>query len=886
MTKPFKHIALWGIILVTLVTATEVLIVLGLISLHIPYKSDPLLSSIFFHYRKGFVPERELLLYAAALGMAITFFVGLMTMCWKRLDDHDFGWAFIKYGYVQLIVIGIELCFIFAVSVGVTAAWVSTMLYGSLIFSGGIKVFWSELDRLISGVSRYLSTSVLLSQRRILWQVITHENTLICYLALCWALQVVLFTGNTHWWGLSIGWFVLFKMLWPWMRNKVFAPLPAFMLCEGMITLLLWMSSAYRLIYVAKPQMAQGAFDALLIVAILTKLFWIYWVRLAKGIKARALDFYSRPASGVWLDVAAIFFILLVIFIPDPEAVVAQFFMGDYFHTWDVVFMGAVYGLFQGLIPCVEVNATYGLGMSVLMTWGMKLFGGFDYANALRVLITLGIIYYALWYLLLRKLLHSRLIAFAAIVIAMRSQMFIEIVVPMVWNEVQASILRYCFDVFFFWCLWQHAAKRKSLYLWGMAIFAAWGFYHMPTTGIFLCVIFFFYYILNILRTFVGQSNPGFVRALVWARPAVFIPIFIAVFFYLTVGPHLIESTFWWRLSEFTGYFVRGFFYSQIFSALAGGEYLKVLIGLLFPILYLASAFYTGFRFCFSQDNRVKEVFICTLAIYGLGLFTYYVGMSHKYWSVGLPAVFIFSYWVDKGILLLSFSWQPKVKWTLLGICMFSLLTTQMFMAYPNFLNLSRNPIVDKRVALRVGHNSNYFHQLSIDFPAWLKVPLNSLGEQDEQFRFENNFINHDALKSYYRQEIAFTEDAALIDRFSSLGARVPLLSSFEVMILSKANRKPFFYYFPLLNSHPMRMRNFVVTTIFAYPQLMGCLAQLEGEKPPYIFIENVFRTAQVPLWYGEQFEDLISLIRYVEVHYEPVAIGKYLVAMKRKDDK
>ena len=80
-----------------------------------------------------------------------------------------------------------------------------------------------------------------------------------------------------------------------------------------------------------------------------------------------------------------------------------------------------------------------------------------------------------------------------------------------------------------------------------------------------------------------------------------------------------------------------------------------------------------------------------------------------------------------------------------------------------------------------------------------------------------------------------------------------------------------------------MRMRNFMVTTIFSYPQLQQCLDQLEQQKPDHVFMERIFLTPQVPQWYGEQYEDLLALIRYVLHYYEPAETGEYLVAMKRK---
>jgi hypothetical protein len=731
--NPIGQRLLAALVAIAILGAIETVTIAGLISHHIPYPPDPLLSSIFFHYRKGVIFERELLLYIIGVLSAVIILGGLVYYFRRRLNDTSLIKALWQFNGVSLILVGLQIFAVFQIAFAKAAPWSIDLLKTLVIVSLLIQLFWLPLRR-------------------------------------------------------------------------------AFV---------------------------------------------------------RSLSFAQRP----WIiDAAALLLIVVIIYIPDPQAVVAQFFLGDYFHTWDVVFMGAVYGIFKDLLPCVDMNATYGLGLPVVISGGMKLLGGFDYANALKVLVTLGIVYYMLWYLLLRRILDSRLMALAAILLAIRSQMFMQILVPSVWNEVQASILRFMFDVGFFWCLWLWGKHQKQQYLWGMAAFAALALYHMPTTGIWLVGTFLLYAGIHVIK---GQGK-------IFAGPLVSIPLLFFIFLYATVATHVFTAQFWQRMTEWSSYFAHGFFYGQIFSAVTHGDLFKVILGLALIVLYTATLLYAGVRFVL-DSTRYKDGLISMLAVYGLGLFTYYIGMSHKYGSVALPAVFILAYWVDRGLSLMPLTFRSWVKAILLCACLFSLAASALFRSYPNLLNVSTNPIVDKRTALTVGAGVPYFHQLSAGFPEHIKLPVNSLGQKDEEFKYEHNFPNHAALKDYYQKETAFSEDAALIKRFTSTDQKVPLLSSFEVMILSKADRKPFFYYFPLLNSHPMRMRNFVVTTIFSYPQLENCLKQLDTEKPPYVFIEAVFLTPQVPAWYGEEYEDLIGLIRYVLANYEPVTQGKYLVAMKRK---
>lgn len=581
------------------------------------------------------------------------------------------------------------------------------------------------------------------------------------------------------------------------------------------------------------------------------------------------------------IDYLVIALIGALIFIPDAEAVTAQLFMGDYFHNWDVIFMGTVYAMFQGLVPGIDVNATYGLGLTVLIEQVMRLLGGFDYPKALIVFYTCGIAYFIAWYALLRRLLNSQWLAIAAIMLIIRAHMFISILVPFAWNEVQSSVMRILLDAVFFWCLFVFCMNGKRAFFWALLFAAGIAMYYMPTTGIFLSITSVIFIAARVLHA-VRQENMKLVDCwLSWIRPMIVIPAVAFGLYVLTVKSAAFQGEFWFNMAEWSKYFTKGFFYSPLLAPVKGGDYVLVLGGLGYCMLYLATMLFTGYR-CFKGKAAPRDWFILCLSIYGAGLFTYYIGMSHKYLSVGLPGIVILLYWIDRALLKSQHLRKP-VTFAILSAALILLITSKMLHAYPNALNFSRNPVVDPKVSLRVGNNVPYFHQLSAGFPDWIKLPVNSLGDVDEQFKFEHHFINHDALKSYYRLETAFAEDADLIKRLTPPQARVPLLASFEVMMLSKAERRPFFYYFPLLNSHPLRMRNFVVTTVFSYTQINKCIQQIEAQKPPYIFMEKIFLTQQVPPWYMEEYEDLIALIRHVKTNYTVDQAGKFLVAMKRK---
>ena len=863
------------LIAASLIMACQLTIVLCLISHFLPYKPDPLLNTIFYHYRTGYMPEREILLYMTGIIIACTCFLVLALRYYHQIINAQLNTAWVPYCFLQGSIVICQIIGAFCITVSQGAWWAWSFFYAFLVMACLGNIFWPEIHLFFNrqtlkinlpslsfkGMTKFLLASVLALQAILVITKFFFLNipvmVVLSIVLLAIALRIIL----------------------------IIKPPMIYFYGEVVLTALLCHALMQQMMYPLRPHMAEGAFNFLLFMALLFKFFYHFYVDLGQRIINYFKQIMIHPFAKQGIVAAAILFIFLVIYIPNTQAVIAQFFLGDYFHTWDVVFMGTVYAISQGMTPGVDVNATYGLGITVFLASMAKLLGGFDYANILKTLVILGIVYYAAWYLLLRRIFQYQWLAFAAIILGLRAQVFLKIVAPMVWNEAQASVLRYAVDVFFFWCLWLYLKGHRKIFLWLMVLLAGYSIFYMPTTGVFLAFICFLGIALLLLKEWVATAVLTKEKVFYLIRPLIFIPVVAAGCFYLTVGENIVKADFWARLTEWTSYFSHGFFYQPIFYALQFHEYTKVAIGLLIPVFYLATAFYTGFKFTCAK-GKANDGFICLLAVYGLGLFTYYIGMSHKYYSVALPAVFILFFWFDKFLPYFKPVWRPRlIVITVVG-CLYCLITTHMFMAYPNLLNWSANPILDPKVSTKVSPRVDYFHQLSVDFPQALKLPVNSLGKVDEDFRFEKDFINQEALISYYNNETAFSEDAALIAQLTKPEERIALLSSFEVMLLSKANRKPFFYYFPLLNSHPMRMRNFVVTTIFSYPQLMRCLKQMEEQQPPYVFMEKIFLTEQVPAWYGQQFEDLITLIRYVRQHYEPYASGKYLVAMKRKEVK
>ncbi len=142
--EPFKAIL---IIAVAILSAIEVLILLGIISFHIPFKPDPALADIFFHYRKGFLGERELQLYMAGVALAIAFFILGTIFLYERFSRAAFVSGTIRYILMHGVLVVLEIGFVFQLTITPTSSFWWAWLYGVLVISALIKIFYSEINR-------------------------------------------------------------------------------------------------------------------------------------------------------------------------------------------------------------------------------------------------------------------------------------------------------------------------------------------------------------------------------------------------------------------------------------------------------------------------------------------------------------------------------------------------------------------------------------------------------------------------------------------------------------------------------------------------------------------------------------------------------------------
>ena len=125
-------------------------------------------------------------------------------------------------------------------------------------------------------------------------------------------------------------------------------------------------------------------------------------------------------------------------------------------------------------------------------------------------------------------------------------------------------------------------------------------------------------------------------------------------------------------------------------------------------------------------------------------------------------------------------------------------------------------------------------------------------------------------------------DDIALIKRFTAKEEKVALISSFDVLILMKADRKPFFYHFPLLNPVALNQSSFGGLRIDTKPRFLKILEQLR-RNPEHIFIEKKVYQHEIKDIFYKIHPWFNIILAYLYQNYEPVGQGHYLVALRRK---
>jgi hypothetical protein len=692
-------------------------------------------------------------------------------------------------------------------------------------------------------------------------------------LVLCNSIQLTLIAGQLLPWT-SLQLYVLFCM-----AGGVLFILARFVYKKGtfrtfaaleLIVTAGMLSAGYQMmIYDYAPQLAKTCFWFLVGLSMTSKIcagvlevkFKNMWNRIEAAGDSKSI---KRIVQGL-----GIVLIVLMVGVPNSHRLVALSFIGEQWHHLDFFVMSPGLSVMHGGRPYVDVLSQYGVGIPVVLPKLAKLCGGFDYSHVMAIVVACGVLYFVATFLFLRFWLGSIVLSFAAVLCAIRINLCHFGVSPLVWIYPSASPIRLCFDIAFFACLLLFAQSRKMLWLIIAGLWTGLSIYFMSSTGVSLMLAFDVFIILSLVLS-VTKPHVN-VKQIGKALILMALPLVTALTaIYMSVGDAAWGKTFWSRWAEYIQYFSNGHAGGVLpfYDSLKYRNYLSWLMGAVIPIGYLLSTLYA-----LSLWRRallgLGALVIVAMGIYGLSQYSYYVVRSAQtsYYMVGLPFVWLGAFWIKVALDKYTAHKRKAVLVLLLVLSAYALWTNHNFLSYPNFVSLSKDALVDKRLITRFPDRQGYFnHQVKGIDPS---LPT------------EDSFPNEAALLDYVKRSSDFSKDAELIRSLTGPNEKVALISSFETAILLQADRAPFFYHIPLLTSQPMSVRGWATDAAHSPRFLEDTLGQLKRSLPEYVFMENIFLIDQVPSSYVQSHANVLALVKYVRERYAPIQQGQNITALK-----
>ncbi|MFA5087883.1 MAG: hypothetical protein WC552_02475 [Candidatus Omnitrophota bacterium] len=619
-------------------------------------------------------------------------------------------------------------------------------------------------------------------------------------------------------------------------EEKLWDGLRGFLISESIIVGLIFFA-LFKMVVYEFHYLTRVLFALSLALSVLTKILWPFRVRLGQKIQRL---FYPLSQSRVAVmsgHVLFLMFIAAAIYIPNLKGAVAVVFKTDRFYHTDSFIMAPGWAVTKGLILNVDVLNHYGfVGMPIVLSNITKLFGAFTYENVLLTFMVMTIVYFMLTYLFLKSWLRSSILAAAGVLLALKFQLFwFSPSDFFIWRFPSVTVVRYFFDVLFFMFLWLHIEKRQRRYLLLMAGCVGFSLFYLIDTGVYLFFSLFVYLFITFLmeqtRLYIYKKKQDALGMSGYA----FIPVIVAfILHWVFAGKHVFAKLYWQNLLECAVMFVKGSGSLPIYEGLLQKQYWAFFAGIFMGLLYLFTViFCTALIYLKKMDT--KNSIIVVIGVYGLSLYHYWICRSApmSYLPVCIPAVFIICFWMREWIGDFEAKRGLRIALIFLSVSAFSLLTTPGFIRYPNVFNLTRNN---------------------------LRQEIND-----------------------FQEALSIEEDAKMIASLTREEYRVPLISSFEMAFLIKADRAPYFRRISFISSRSLQMKDFGGIIYLLKSHFNELMEKLDEDKPEIIFFEKKLILGEIPAIYYQYYEELTVLTNYVRKNYVPLRQGKYLVALARK---
>jgi len=666
--------------------------------------------------------------------------------------------------------------------------------------------------------------------------------------------------------------------------------LRAFLIAEAILTFFLLSALVKMTFYDYRGEMARRAYDVLLILAVLNKLCWPKIRETGSRIYALISEKANAKILELLILAGGTLLLALIIFVPDYERVLARMYVGEQVHHYDGFIMASGWAAYNGHIIDWDQISQYGVGVPYVFAQWARWMGGFSYEHVFLIIMTATMVYYVLMFWFSLRWFKSTALTLAVMLWGIRVQMFHPGDYPFVLTYPSATVVRYFFDIFVMAAIFRHLQKGRPGWLLAAGALSGFAVFFMDSTGVFLLAAFYAYLacllIMPYTRSMLYKTRQdGALLGIYFLMPVVL----AFGFFYKVAGQHLFTAQFWQNFFETEEYFLSGIGTYPMYENFKYHNFWAGLVGFVIPAVWVFTMIYVGAMCYFKKFSR-RHILVIVVCVYGLGINHYYIARAilTSYYVTALPFVFVCGYWLK---LFLGGRLRPVrhrhiAISVFMAVSLYALFTNHNFMAYPNIFNWSHNPMVDPLTAQPLPADlSTYFNHLYRNEAEDLKLPTNSLGTKNEELYTEQNFGSDDDLAAYYHQDFDFSQDTSLIQSLTLPGAPVAVIGSFETKILMQANRPPFFYYFPLVNSQPKHMRVMPFSFVHTNAKRFNgkAIDQLRQGKPEYVFLEKIF-LYNFPKAYADNPDNIIPIVAYVRAHYVPWRVGEYLVVMKRKD--
>jgi len=582
----------------------------------------------------------------------------------------------------------------------------------------------------------------------------------------------------------------------------------------------------FKIFLLGNPWWARDLLYGFLGLGILTRIFWPEFWRFIRWAWQQSMAWEFSGGYQLLVEAVALSILAILVFTPDLNEVLARMFSYDKFYHLDGFVLSPAWAHHTGLILNKDVTSEYSLVMPIVFDGLLKVAGGFSYDHAVGLLIGLSAVYYFLLYGLWRYWMRSFGLAFFALVLSVKLQFFHWGVTPLIWIYPNATPIRFLPDVFFLFFLLRFTLTQDLRWMTAAALVTGIGLVWTMDVGV--------YMFMTLAIAAVSCVYQKGIKVWPQALALLLVPWGVALgILYIFYGPLVGSSQFWQNTFEFMSLFMQGWGALPITEGLKDKQFFAFGMAFVIPVAYIGTLLYGLGMFIFRQSR--PHLFMILVSVYGLGLYHYFIHRSGvtSYYAVEVPLIFVLLFWVKALLGLCNAHWQRVSKFFLCAWAVSALITGFWYLYYPHFLNLS----------------------------AFDWAPE----------------------KKFYTEKFDFSQDASLIDALTRPKEGVALISSFETKILMQADRRPFFYYFPFVESEQMEGDKLRGIYLHTYARLRRTLKQFQEEKPSHVFI-------QTRLWQGpgaQNYEDshvgFKLLMAYIREHYQYQAQGQYLTALKLK---